>query len=179
LAITLTDCDLRLEPFVDVHVEGLRAACAEDREIWTIYPFSMVDEHFEPGLARMRDFTDRVMFAVMDGSRVTGMTSYMDINEGWRTLEIGATYLAPRVRRSGFNRRMKTLMIDLAIENGFNRIGFQADTRNARSVAAILKLGAMREGTLRQNRVTWTGYVRDTAVFSLLAHEWIASSTAG
>jgi hypothetical protein len=55
LAVVLTDGDLRLEPFTDAHVEGLRAACAEDREIWPIYPVSMVDEHFDPSLARVRD----------------------------------------------------------------------------------------------------------------------------
>ena len=39
-------------------------------------------------------------------------------------------------------------------------------------MAAVLKLGATHEGTLRKNRITWTGYVRDTAVFGLLREEW-------
>lgn len=46
------------------------------------------------------------------------------------------------------------------------------DTRNTRSMAAVIKLGAVHEGTLRRNRVTWTDYVRDTAVFGLLREDW-------
>jgi RimJ/RimL family protein N-acetyltransferase len=179
LAVVLTDGDLRLEPFADAHVEGLRAACAEDREIWPIYPFSMGGAHFDPSLARLRALPNWVLFAVLDGDRVTGMTGYIYIDAPSHALEIGSTYIAPRVRGSGFNRRMKTLMIDHAIAAGFTRIEFRVDTRNARSMAAVLKLGTTQEGVLRQNRVTWTGYVRDTAVFSLLAHEWNTSSTVG
>ncbi|AYJ86937.1 N-acetyltransferase [Sphingomonas paeninsulae] len=179
LATTLIDGDLRLEQFADAHVEGLRAACAEDQDIWPIYPFSMIGEHFDPSLARLRSFPNWQLFAVLDGGRVAGMTGYIYIDEPSHALEIGATYIAPRVRGSGFNRRMKTLMIDHAIEVGFKRIEFRVDTRNERSMAAVMKLGARHEGTLRQNRKTWTGYVRDTAIYSLLAHEWTASSTAG
>lgn len=179
LSITLTDGNLRLEPFADTHVEGLRAACAEDREIWAIYPTSMEGEHFTPSLARLRSLPNWKLFAVLDGGTVTGMTGYINIDEPAHTLEIGSTYIAPRVRGSGFNRRMKTLMIDHAIAAGYTRIEFRVDTRNARSMAAVLKLGAIKEGVLRQNRVTWTGYIRDTAIFGLLAHEWTASSTAG
>jgi RimJ/RimL family protein N-acetyltransferase len=119
------------------------------------------------------------LFAVLDGDGITGMTGYIYIDAPSHALEIGSTYIAPRVRGSGFNRRMKTLMIDHAIAVGFTGIELRVDTRNERSMAAILKLGAVKEGVLRQNRVTWTGYVRDTAVFSLLAHEWNALSTVG
>ena len=49
---------------------------------------------------------------------------------------------------------------------------FKVDTRNRRSQAAVAKLGAVREGVLRRDRLTWTGYIRDTVVFSILDHEW-------
>lgn len=49
---------------------------------------------------------------------------------------------------------------------------FRVDARNARSQAAVLKLGAVREGMLRQHLVTWTGHVRDSVVFSILRDEW-------
>jgi RimJ/RimL family protein N-acetyltransferase len=51
---------------------------------------------------------------------------------------------------------------------------FRVDAINARSRAAVLKLGAIQEGLLRQDRVTWTGRIRDTVVFSILADEWPA-----
>jgi RimJ/RimL family protein N-acetyltransferase len=78
----------------------------------------------------------------------------------------------PRVRGTGINARVKRLMIDRAIACGFHRIEFKVDTRNGRSMAAIAKLGAVNEGILRKNLVTWTGYRRDTAVYSILAEEW-------
>ena len=55
---------------------------------------------------------------------------------------------------------------------GFRRVEFRVDARNARSQAAMAKLGATREGVLRADRITWTGHVRDTVLFSILAEEW-------
>ena len=46
------------------------------------------------------------------------------------------------------------------------------NTRNKRSQAAVAKLGATREGVLRRDRLTWTGYIRDTVIFSILDQEW-------
>ena len=55
---------------------------------------------------------------------------------------------------------------------GFRRVELKVDVRNARSQAAMAKLGAVREGVIRADRVTWTGHVRDTVLFSILANEW-------
>ena len=87
-------------------------------------------------------------------------------------MEIGGTYIEPSMRGTGFNDAMKTLMIDHAFASGFRRIEFRVDTRNQRSAAAVRKLGAQLDGTLRKNVVTWTGYVRDTYVFSIFKDEW-------
>lgn len=182
LRVPLADGDVRLEPFTAGHVEGLRAACAADRDIWTIYPFSMLDEHFDTSLVRLESFHATkgwVWFAVLNGGQVVGMTHYIDPQHANRTVEIGGTYYAPHVRGTGFNAVVKRLMICHALACGFARIEFRIDTRNARSMAAVEKLGAFREGVLRRNRVTWTGYVRDTAVYSILEDEWRARSTAG
>jgi len=163
-----------LQPFTDNHVEPLRLACEADQDIWDIYPVSMLGEHFAPSLAGIRSANNRPLFAVIQSTtnQVVGMTSYINPNpEG--VVEIGGTYISPAVRGSGFNRVMKKLMLDHAFACGYRKVEFRLDTRNARSMAAVLKLGAKREGTLRQNRVTWTGYVRDTAVFGLLEEEWL------
>ena len=58
------------------------------------------------------------------------------------------------------------------VEQGAVRVQFKVDTRNERSQAAVTKLGAVREGVLRRDRRTWTGHIRDTAVFSILDREW-------
>jgi len=113
-----------------------------------------------------------VRFAVLNDGEVVGTTSYIHPDPANGTVMIGGTYIAPSVRGTGFNRRMKHLMIDHAFACGFWRIEFTVDMRNARSLAAMEKLGAVREGVLRRNRVTWTGHIRDTALFSILADEW-------
>jgi RimJ/RimL family protein N-acetyltransferase len=77
------------------------------------------------------------------------------------------------VRGTGFNGRMKKLMVEHAFDCGFRRIEFRIDERNLRSQAAVAKLGAKREGLLRQDRVTWTGHLRSTCVFGLLREDWI------
>jgi RimJ/RimL family protein N-acetyltransferase len=63
-------------------------------------------------------------------------------------------------------------MLSRAFGSGFRRVEFRVDARNARSQAAMAKLGAVREGVLRADRITWTGHVRDTVLFSILATEW-------
>lgn len=173
LETVLADGDVRLEPMADHHAEPLRAACARDPDIWQIYPFSMLGEHFDASLANYRAHADWVRFAVLHRDQVVGMTSYISPDPANRALEIGGTYIEPAVRGpGGINRRMKRLMIDHAFACGFERIEFRVDARNLRSRAAVLKLGASHEGVLRRNRITWTGHVRDTYVFSLLKDEW-------
>jgi RimJ/RimL family protein N-acetyltransferase len=165
---------VRLEVIEEHHRELLRVACAQDLEIWDIYPFSMIGAHFDPAFAAMRNASHRIALAAYLGDEVVGTTSYLAIDPANHVLEIGGTYFAPKVRGTGFNLDVKRLMIDRAITAGFTRIEFRADARNVRSCAAIAKLGATREGVLRKNRITWTGHVRDTVVFSLLANEWSA-----
>lgn len=165
---------VRLEPLQEHHLEPLRAACAEDQEIWEIYPVSMLDENFDKAMRAFHDLKSWAQFAVIHSKtgQVVGMTNYINPDITTKVTEIGGTYIAPSVRGSGFNDVMKKLMIDHAFASGFTRIEFRVDTRNKRSMAAVLKFGAKHEGTLRKNRITWTGYVRDTAVFGLLKEEW-------
>lgn len=183
LATPLAQGPVKLALLDETHREPLRHACAADPDIWEIYPFSMLGENFDRGFDRIRELSDTkdwVNFAVLHENEVVGMTNYIEPGSFQPVLEIGGTYIAPRVRGGPFNRAMKTLLIDHAIACGYTRIEFRIDTRNKRSIAAALKLGATNEGTLRKNRITWTGYVRDTAVFGLLADEWTQrNSTAG
>ncbi len=173
LSATLEVHPVRLEPLAEHHLEPMRAACAEDPEIWDIYPVNMMDDGFDETMAMFHSLDNWVNFAVIDlrTGGLVGMTNYIN-PDAFGCVEIGGTYIAPSVRGSGFNRTMKKLLIDHAFANGFRRIQFNVDTRNKRSMAAVEKLGATHEGTLRKNRVTWTGYIRDTAQFGLLKDEW-------
>jgi RimJ/RimL family protein N-acetyltransferase len=64
------------------------------------------------------------------------------------------------------------MMLSRAFDRGIRRVEFRVDARNLRSQAAMAKLGATREGVLRADRITWTGHVRDTVLFSILAGDW-------
>ena len=72
------------------------------------------------------------------------------------------------------NPAAKRLMMGQAFCDGARRVVFRVDAINARSRAAVTKLGGKLEGILRQDRVTWTGRVRDTCIFSVLKDEWPA-----
>ena len=173
LLATLELDPVRLEPLGDHHIEPLRAACKLDPDIWQIYPVNLGGDGFDPALAMFRSSPDWVNFAVIEtaSNELVGLSNFIRPNE-FGVVEIGGTYIVPRIRGGRFNRTMKKLMIEHAFACGFHKIEFRVDTRNTRSRAAVLKLGAKQEGTLRQNMVTWTGYRRDTAVFGLLREEW-------
>lgn len=179
LHVRLEGGGLVLEPLEERHREGLRVACAEDTEIWEIYPFSYAGDAFDGAFERMlAGGTVRKAYAIVSDGAVVGMTAWIDDNAANGSVEIGNSYIVPRLRGSGFNALLKRLMIDHAVGHGYRRIVFKVDERNKRSQAAVLKLGCTKEGVLRAERVTWTGYVRDTAVFSILADEWRALHAA-
>lgn len=168
---------VRLEPLREAHREGLRAACAADLEIWNIYPFSMAGDHFDRRWGQMLAEAGRgsaIPFAVVAQGEVVGMTSFLGVDEANASLEIGATYYRPEARGGPLNPAAKRLLLGHAFDAGARRVQFKVDAVNARSRAAVLKLGAVQEGVLRQDRLTWTGRVRDTVHFSILAPEWPA-----
>jgi RimJ/RimL family protein N-acetyltransferase len=162
----------RAELFGEQHRESLRAACAEDRDIWAIYANDFGPDGFDDSIALYRSSPRNRTFVLFEGDELAGMSSYLTIDEGRQCLEIGGTYYRPHLRGSGFNRCIKDMMIGRAFACGIRRIEFRVDVRNARSQAAMKKLGAVREGVLRADRITWTGHVRDTALFSILKDEW-------
>lgn len=173
LYVLLEEGDLRLEPLTEAHREGLREATAADREIWAIYPFTYEGDAFDPRFDwLLAGPPQRCAYAIVQHGRVIGMTAWIERGDrGW-TIEIGNSFIVPAARGTGLNTRFKRLMLDHAFACGLKRVEFRVDVRNGRSQAAVLKLGAVREGILRAERKTWTGHVRDTAVFSILAEEW-------
>jgi RimJ/RimL family protein N-acetyltransferase len=172
LCVPLANARVRLVTLAEAHREDLRAACAADTEIWPVYSINLsgddFDRHFDGKLAGEGG---QFAYAVMAGDRCVGCTSWYGIAPGDGAVAIGYTFLAPWQRGGDFNLALKGLMIGHAWRIGFHRIHFDVDVRNTRSQAAVLKLGCRREGVLRHNKVTWTGFLRDTAIFSLLPGE--------
>lgn len=177
LYVLLEDGELILDPLAERHREGLRLATSADSEIWAIYPFTYEGAAFDPRFDWLLSGPPRRRsYAIRYQGRIVGMTAWIERGEpGW-AIEIGNSYIMPDLRGTGLNRRVKRLMLDHAFSCGLRRVEFRVDVRNSRSQAAVLKLGATKEGILRAERVTWTGHVRDTALFSILAEEWSGRS---
>ncbi len=172
LSEPMTGDGCRAERFSDKHRDRLRAACAEDREIWAIYSTPFDPEHFDASIDKLSAAPLNRTFVLFDGDELAGMSSFLGIDETRRVLEIGGTYYRPHLRGSGLNERIKDMMLRRAFGCGIRRVEFRVDSRNARSQAAMSKIGGVREGVLRADRITWTGHVRDTVLFSILSDEW-------
>lgn len=167
LSTALRDREIALELFEPKHVEGLRAACAMDSDIWEIYPLCMAGEHFDQSLKILENLSGWIRYAITIDGNVAGMTSYIPTKSEGSSIEIGGTYITPNLRGSTANTRIKRLLIDHAFQCDYDEIQFRVDTRNKRSMRAVEKLGARLVSIDKKNMTTWTGFVRDTAVFSL------------
>jgi len=165
---------VRLEPVTEAHREEMREVLDCSPEIWDIYAVSGYREHFPAFFAAMIETPDRIAYAIRDkeSGRVAGTSSMFMIDPAHRSLEIGYTWFRPEFRGTYANPESKLLIMDQAFEGGALRVQFGVDVRNARSQAAMRKLGAKQEGVIRRHKVTWTGHKRDTALFSIIDSEW-------
>jgi RimJ/RimL family protein N-acetyltransferase len=173
----LEGAHIRLEPYREGLKEEVRAALDWDPEGWDLFATSGRGDQFEgwwtTSLAQMAAGT-RIAYAVrnLSDARIVGTTSLMDIRPLHRGVEIGATFLHPSVRSSAVNPESKLLLLAHAFDSGAARVELITDGRNLRSQAAIAKLGAVREGVLRRERITWTGHIRDSVIYSITDQEW-------
>lgn len=104
---------------------------------------------------------------------VVGTTSFYDVDERLRTVAIGHTWLSRGAWRTGINTEAKLLLLTHAFDTlGCVRVVWHTDHLNARSQAAIERLGATREGVLRKHRIRPDGTWRDTVTYALLDEEW-------
>ena len=172
LSQPMTGDDCRAELFGEEFRAALKAACAEDRDIWAIYANNFGPDGFDASIDFYTGNPRNRTFVLFDGDELAGMSSFLGIDEARQCLEIGGTYYRPHLRGTGLNRRIKDMMLARAFECGIRRVEFRVDRRNARSQAAMKKLGAVREGVLRADRITWNGHVRDTVLFAILKDEW-------
>ena len=178
-AVTLPGKLVRLEPLGFEHSRDLYAAGADD-SIWRYLP--------RPGFAGFEDAEEwvrqclaevsrggRVAFAVVDlaTGRAIGSTSYLDIDRTHRTLEIGWTWYGTAWQRTGVNTECKYLLMRHAFEEqSARRVCLKTDSRNERSRRAILRLGAVEEGTWRNHRIAWDGMDRHSVYYSVIDAEW-------
>lgn len=180
--VTLEGRRVRLEPLTPAHAPDLLDALARDPSIFqwmTIEPPltpAAMDAWIADALAAQAagGVVCFAQIAVAEG-RAVGSTRYLDIRRADRGLEIGWTWLGRSWQRTGINTEAKYLLLRHAFEElGAERVQLKTDARNLQSQAAIARLGAVREGTLRRYQRTRGGGLRDTVMFSVIADEWPA-----
>jgi RimJ/RimL family protein N-acetyltransferase len=104
---------------------------------------------------------------------IIGATRYLEMRPLHRSLEIGGTWFAPEFQRTVVNTECKFLMLKYAFEEmKCIRVQFKSDWRNERSIRAIERLGAVREGKLRNHYILQDGTFRDSVYFSIIDKEW-------
>ena len=176
--IVLDGRHVRLEPLGKEHRADIEAAVAEDPDALRLGALLLVMEGWEPWFAEARDGVAAgtyVTWATVDRStgRAVGSTRFGDIDLPSERLEIGWTWLAPSHWRTALNTEAKLLQLRYAFEGlGAGRVALKTDARNARSQAAIERIGGVREGTLRRHLRMPDGFIRDSVYFSILADEW-------
>jgi N-acetyltransferase len=179
--ITLTGQLIRLEPLSLTHVPDL-AEAGKDEGTWQYMRYGQVTTPEKMGwlVGLLLEWQARgtdLPFAVihLESGRAIGMTRYMNISPADRNLEIGGTWYAPAFQRTGVNTESKYLLLGHAFEElGCLRVQFRTDVRNLRSQKAIERLGAVREGVLRDHMLLPDGTVRSSIIYSILRGEWEA-----
>ncbi len=167
----------RLEPLTDALKAPLHAAIASADPAWNVMASNASGPYFEGWWARAcaeMVTGERVAYAVrrLADQRVVGATSFLHIDPANRSVEIGSTFLHAESRAGPTNPDMKLALLSYAFANGAVRVEIRTDGRNLRSQAAIAKLGAVREGVLRKQKVLWNGEARETVVYSIIDDDW-------
>jgi RimJ/RimL family protein N-acetyltransferase len=179
--VTLVGTQVTLDPLTAVHVDDLVDAASEDR---STYGLTLVPDEREQMAAYVRAAVDRhaegqaLPFAIRFDGRVVGSTRFEDIADWWGrgvpdAVEIGWTWYAASAQRTAANTEAKLLLLTHAFETwGVRRVTLKTDARNARSRAAIERIGASFEGVRRAHMLAYDGAIRDSAFYSILDTEW-------
>ena len=159
-----------LEPIGERHVEGLRAAAADERA-WTW----MTTRDTESWIAAALAAADMHHFVVLRDGTVIGSTSYLNVSPEHRRLEIGNTWNTSSAWGTGANTDAKYLLLRHAFEVlGAHRVEFKTDALNERSRAALEALPARFEGIFRKHMLVRDGALRDSAYYAITDDEWPA-----
>lgn len=179
-APTLQHAAVRLERLDHTHRDDL-AAAVRPGELWRTWYTTIPSPE---GMAadidrRLAQYTaGRVApWAIIDTSSgsAVGVTTYLNLDESHRRLEIGSTWLGRRAQGGAINPAAKLLLLQRAFEDlGCLAVEFRTHWHNHQSRAAIARLGAKQDGVLRNHRILPDGSLRDTVVFSILDTEWPA-----
>lgn len=177
--ITLTGKHVRLEPLDEKHIPGL-AEIGRGHDFWKfmLYGEMKTEADFryfvDDLLAREKKGTDLPFTVIhLATGRVAGSTRYLNIDRPNRGLEVGGTWYGPEFQRTAVNTECKYLLLTHAFETlKVIRAQIKTDSLNVRSQAAIERIGAVKEGVLRNHMITPDGRFRDSVFYSILDSEW-------
>lgn len=176
--VTLEGHGVRLEPLSRDHADGLIAAASDGRlwDLWyTWVPGPDAVEAYITDALAGQAAGHMLPWAVRDlaSGDIAGTTRYHDIVAAIDRVEIGYTWYAARWQRTHLNTACKLMLLKHAFDTlGCAVVGLRTDNFNFRSQRAIEALGAKRDGVLRHHYARRDGSVRDSVMYSILAHEW-------
>jgi len=179
--VALEGARIRMEPLsLERHFDGL-LAIGTDPDLWR-WTLNLVASD-----ADLRDYLGAALceqvegrslpFATMDkaSGRVAGCTRFGNIEPQHRKVEIGWTWVGRAFQRSHVNTEAKYLMLRHAFEVwGCVRVELKTNALNRSSRDAMLRIGCVEEGVLRQHAISDRGVTRDTVYYSVLDREWPA-----
>jgi RimJ/RimL family protein N-acetyltransferase len=172
---------VRLEPLAESHFDALLPYSLHEPDTWQygLVTAAGADNlrHYIAQALADRQAGNSYAFAVFDkkAGMYAGSTRFYDIQPGNQTLQLGYTWYGNAFRGTGLNQHCKYLLLSFAFDNWqMVRVEFRADAANARSIAAMKRIGCTVEGILRQNVPKPGGGRRDSMILSILQSEWIA-----
>lgn len=176
--VVLEGTVVRMEPLTLAHVPAL-SEVGLDASLWALTSNRVASEkdmreYVEQALAEQKAGT-ALPFATVEraSGRVIGSSRFGNYVEAHKRVEIGWTWIAPAWQRTAVNTEAKLLMLTHAFETlGCRRVELKTSARNAKSRAAMLRIGCTEEGTLRQHMINPDGSSRDSVYFSILDGEW-------
>lgn len=177
LASALIGETLRLVPLTNDHVDSLHEAFRDD-DLWHWQGrqprhLDETAQWVEAALVEARAGREAAFVIETLEGQLAGSTRYLDLRWQDAAVEIGWTMVFAPFRRTRVNTEAKYLLLSRAFDQiGCARVQLKTDSNNARSRAAIQRIGASYEGILRQHKRRADGSLRDTAFFSILSSEW-------
>lgn len=167
-----------LKPLEESDIEGIFKVAAEP-EIWTYLSVTLeniddVKKYVKTALAN-KEKESEFTFVIIDSktNEIIGSTRFMDIDPNHNRLEIGSTWLTPAYWRTAINTNCKYLLLQYCFEIlHLNRVQIKTDHNNIRSQKAIERIGAQKEGILRNHMIRKDGTIRDTVMYSITNEEW-------
>ena len=179
--VVLSGWGVRLEPLSTAHIDGLIEASA-DGDLGSINysntPHATRDSVADYVRMALDGQSAGAMlpFAVLrDDGTVLGSTRCYDIDMSVPTLAIGYTWYRASAQRTHVNTACKRLLLGHAFDTlGMRTVYLHTSHHNLRSQAAIERLGAHRDGVIRQHKRHKDGALRDTVCYSILDMEWPA-----